>query len=241
MANCPNCGSEHIQIKRETNIDWDRTATGFVLFGVVGGAIGAVTGDDRNVNACLDCGTSWKAAELYGNLEFIQNLTNIKLDLVNRNDRLALNEIISKVASYQESIKDIKEQETRLIADINRNEDKNKVPTISKGTGCLAIGFFGAIFLFMAVSFGASAGSLGFVFICVILAGIARLLGKNTYTKDDEKTNDKIAKEYTEKRKEVSREYIEKTQITEKEFQKSILEFQKNYFLIEERDDECSN
>ncbi len=65
MANCPNCGSNHIQLQRETNVNWGRAAAGWALFGVVGGAVGAVTGEDRNVNACLDCGTTWKAADVY--------------------------------------------------------------------------------------------------------------------------------------------------------------------------------
>ena len=54
MANCPNCGSDHIQLKKETNVNWGRAAAGWALFGVVGGAVGSVTGEDRNVNACLD-------------------------------------------------------------------------------------------------------------------------------------------------------------------------------------------
>ena len=53
MANCPNCGSNDIQLKRETDVNWGGAAVGYALFGVVGGAVGAVTGDDRNVNACI--------------------------------------------------------------------------------------------------------------------------------------------------------------------------------------------
>jgi hypothetical protein len=40
MANCPNCGSNHIQLKKETNVSWGRAAAGWALFGVVGGALG---------------------------------------------------------------------------------------------------------------------------------------------------------------------------------------------------------
>jgi uncharacterized Zn finger protein len=74
MANCPNCGSDHIQIIRETNVSWGRAVAGWALFGVVGGAVGAVTGEDRNVIYCLNCGTSWKAADLYKTLQVIKDL-----------------------------------------------------------------------------------------------------------------------------------------------------------------------
>ena len=88
MANCPNCGSSHIQLKRETNVNWGRTVAGWALFGVVGGAVGAVTGEDRNANACLDCGTSWKATDLFKTLQTIKNLTGETLDLAKEEDRL---------------------------------------------------------------------------------------------------------------------------------------------------------
>lgn len=78
MANCPNCGSEHIQLKKDTNVNWGRAVAGWALFGIVGGAVGAVTGEDRNVNACLDCGTAWKAADLYKTCQLIKNLTGVK-------------------------------------------------------------------------------------------------------------------------------------------------------------------
>ncbi len=75
MANCPNCGSDHIQIIRETNVSWGRAVAGWALFGVVGGVVGAVTGEDRNAISCLNCGTSWKAADLYKTLQVIKQLT----------------------------------------------------------------------------------------------------------------------------------------------------------------------
>jgi hypothetical protein len=81
MANCPTCGSNHIQIKQDTNVSWGRAATGYMLFGVVGAAVGAITGDDRNVNACLDCGTSWKATTLYNMLQTVKTLTDKTIDL----------------------------------------------------------------------------------------------------------------------------------------------------------------
>lgn len=79
MANCPNCGSEHITLKRETNVSWGRAIAGWALFGVVGGAVGAVTGEDRNVNACLTCGASWKAANLFQVIQTIKKFTESSL------------------------------------------------------------------------------------------------------------------------------------------------------------------
>lgn len=100
MANCPNCGSNHIQLQRETNVNRGRAAAGWALFGVVGGAVGAVTGEDRNVNACLDCGTTWKAADVYKTLEIIKHLTQETLDLSLARDRLYLNDFMVEVSPY---------------------------------------------------------------------------------------------------------------------------------------------
>ena len=100
MANCPNCGSNHIQLQRETNVNRGRAAAGWALFGVVGGAVGAVTGEDRNVNACLDCGTTWKAADVYKTLEIIKHLTQETLDLSLARDRLYINDFMVEVSPY---------------------------------------------------------------------------------------------------------------------------------------------
>ena len=32
MANCPNCGSNHIQIKQETDVNWGRAIAGYAIF-----------------------------------------------------------------------------------------------------------------------------------------------------------------------------------------------------------------
>lgn len=102
MANCPNCGSPDITLKRETNVSWGRALVGYAVFGVVGGAVGAVTGEDRNVNACLDCGSTWKAETLYQILQMIKNTTNIKLDLSIEIDRTYLNQFVKEVSPYIE-------------------------------------------------------------------------------------------------------------------------------------------
>ncbi|MFM1842208.1 MAG: hypothetical protein RLZZ490_944 [Cyanobacteriota bacterium] len=105
MANCPRCGSESIQIKRDTDVDWGRALVGTVLFGVVGGAVGAVTGEDRNANVCLNCGATWKAAVLYEMLQFIKKETGKSLDLTNEDERGFLNEAMRLMNDYSAKIK----------------------------------------------------------------------------------------------------------------------------------------
>ncbi|WP_324281676.1 hypothetical protein VKI22_11500 [Cyanobacterium aponinum UTEX 3221] len=105
MANCPNCGSEHIQLTTETNVDWGRAALGWALFGVVGGAVGAVTGDDRKAIVCLDCGTSWKPVQLHKIVTTIEDLINVKIDLKKASHRVFVNNFIDKISPYIDSVK----------------------------------------------------------------------------------------------------------------------------------------
>ena len=134
MANCPNCGSEHIQLKKDTNVDWGRAVAGWALFGVVGGAVGAVTGEDRNANACLDCGTSWKAADLYKTLQVIKKLTGVKLNLAYEKDRDFINDFISEVTPYIEAVSEAEEKGKLII--------KNSVWKSTGVTGNKAISCF---------------------------------------------------------------------------------------------------
>jgi len=100
MANCPNCGSSDIQIKTDAqNINWGRAITGWALFGIVGGAVGAVTGKTKKItaNVCLNCGTVWDAATLYNLLRHIESITKVKLDLSLDRDRERMNFFISHI------------------------------------------------------------------------------------------------------------------------------------------------
>lgn len=119
MANCPNCGSSDITLKRDTNVSWGRAFVGYALFGVVGGAVGAVTGEDRNVNACLDCGSTWRAETLYQILQTIEKNTNVKLDLSMEKHRTYLNKFIQNISPYTEStakaISDAKKQFNQAV------------------------------------------------------------------------------------------------------------------------------
>ncbi|WP_234300653.1 hypothetical protein [Sphaerospermopsis aphanizomenoides] len=128
MANCPNCGSNHIQIKQETDVNWGRAIAGYALFGVVGAAVGAVTGEDRNVNACLDCGTSWKAQDLYNLLQVIEKYTGVKLNLARQRDRSFMNKFISEVVPYLEIIADTEKKVKNLLP---KQKKKRKVKLLS--------------------------------------------------------------------------------------------------------------
>ncbi|MEM8719639.1 MAG: hypothetical protein AAGE84_10060 [Cyanobacteria bacterium P01_G01_bin.39] len=85
------------------------------MFGVVGGVAGAVTGEDRNANACLDCGTSWRAADLYKTLQIIENITDTKLDLAYEEDRNFINDFINEINPYIEKISKAEKNERFVI------------------------------------------------------------------------------------------------------------------------------
>lgn len=139
MANCPNCGSEHIQLKKDTNVNWGRAVTGWALFGVVGGAVGAITGEDRTANTCLDCGTSWKAADLYKTRQVIKNLTGVTLNLAYEKDRHFINDFISQISPYIKAIPKAKKDAEQKVKKIE--EKYNEQAAAGCGLGCLtAIG-----------------------------------------------------------------------------------------------------
>jgi hypothetical protein len=139
MANCPNCGSKHIQIKKETDVNWGRAIAGYALFGVVGAAVGAVTGEDRNANACLDCGTSWKAQDLYKLLGLIQDCTGVKLNLAKQSHRSFMNNFVSEIGSYLEEIPEIEKRADQLIinAEAEVKRRGNTVVDDNWWIGCL--------------------------------------------------------------------------------------------------------
>ena len=121
MANCPNCGSTHIQLKKETNVSWGRAAAGWILFGAVGAAVGAITGEDRNANACLNCGTSWKAADLYNTLQKIEDLTGMVLDLSIKEHRVYLNDFMTNVVSCFEGIETADKEAEKLFKESKKD------------------------------------------------------------------------------------------------------------------------
>jgi hypothetical protein len=191
MANCPNCGSDHIQLKKETNVSWGRAVAGWALFGVVGGAVGAITGEDRNVNACLDCGTSWKATELYKTLQIIKNLTGETLNLALEQHRLFMNGFMSEVGPYLKAISNIEKQTEKLIA--NSQSKMNEEALGGCGFACLTsiVGWTAA-----AVAASSLGGALLFVLLIPPLLGFG--IGKLLYSakkKSIEKEIEKVKKE----------------------------------------------
>ena len=130
MANCPNCGSGHIQLKQETDVNWGNAIVGYALFGVVGAAVGAVTGEDRNVNACLDCGTSWKAEDLFKLLQIIKDCTGAELNLAIYHDRVYMNKFISEVGSYLKEIPEIEKKLINLLLIEKKKRRKKPFPDV---------------------------------------------------------------------------------------------------------------
>ena len=98
MAACPECGSSHIALSVESGVNWGRALGGWLLFGPIGGAVGSVTGERNHANQCLDCGTIWKAAELYQTLSLLKSQLGRPLDLASDDDRLMLRAFLADVS-----------------------------------------------------------------------------------------------------------------------------------------------
>jgi hypothetical protein len=194
MANCPNCGSDHIQIIRETNVSWGRAVAGWALFGVVGGAVGAVTGEDRNAISCLNCGTSWKAADLYKTLQVIKDLTNLKLDLSMDNHRDFMNDVIPEITTYSNSISKVDRDTHTLIGEH---------PGVGVG---MFIGYFIG-FILLIVIWSKAGGWWGFTFflfgwfLCGFIGGY---IGKFFYGDiREEKRRSKINRDSEQKKSKI--------------------------------------
>ena len=170
MANCPNCGSGHIQLKQETDVNWGNAIAGYALFGVVGAAVGAVTGEDRNVNACLDCGKSWKAEDLFKLLQIIKDCTGAKLNLARERDRLFMDNFLFEMGSYLEEIPNIERKANQLIADAEEEAKKKIVDEGAKfGCGFLTICLGSVITFFILSSLAQNWILTFFVFLILLL------------------------------------------------------------------------
>ena len=104
MACCPNCGSSSITLAKKSTVNWGRAIGGYFLFGIVGGAVGAVTGNDRDVNVCLDCGTTWKAQDLYQSLQLIEKSSGRKFDLSISKDREYLCDFLNHLDNFNKQL-----------------------------------------------------------------------------------------------------------------------------------------
>lgn len=163
MANCPNCGSEHVQLTRDTNVSWGHAVAAWDLV-FVGMADMLIMeenrkGEDHNVNSCMNCGTSWKAVTLYATLQIIKQLTTLKLDLSMDNHRAFMKEVIPEITIYSDSISKV-EKEIKI--------NINAVETRGAAVG-IVVGFF--ISLIMIIIY--SEKSQGFlVFVLTFIIGL---------------------------------------------------------------------
>ena len=145
MANCPNCGSSSITLAKKSNVNWGRAIGGYFLFGIVGGAVGAVTGNDRDVNACLDCGTTWRAQELYQSLQLVEKLSGRKFDLSKTIDREYLADFLNQLDNFNKQLEIQSKEFEKLIRKEKDNITENPMATqlsIAFSFICLVVGFF---------------------------------------------------------------------------------------------------
>jgi hypothetical protein len=218
MANCPNCGSNHIQLRKETDVNWGRAVVGWAVFGVVGGAVGAVTGENRDINACLDCGTSWKAADLHKLLQIIQKLTNLRIDLYEEVDRIFINDFISEFSSDLENISYIEKKGQKSIKEIQNKSNEN----VSNGCmlGC------GASILLL-VTFGITAGTGFFIgFLVLALPVVGMIIGGQIDTAGSKSVEQKIEK--------IKREMETKKLDAEENLKAKVVQFMSRHPLIDQ-------
>ncbi len=161
---CPRCGSGSVTLKNDTSVSWGRAVVGWALLGPIGGAVGAVTGDDRMANACLECGETWKAQDLYLVQTQVKELTGVQLNLSKATHRQCLEEYIHTIPPAYAKL------------EVARNHDPRKD---HKGDGdflrvllAAVVGFIAALFVIAPTQ----SGLLGiitfvvvFVFVCVTL------------------------------------------------------------------------
>jgi hypothetical protein len=166
MANCPYCGSNHVQLRHNTSINtnWGRSISNWALLGAVwsavgdvtdkdsgwgvsdwallgvaGGAVRGVTDKDRHTNACLDCGTIWDAEDIYKSLQVIESWTGERLDLSRKDDRLFLEDFLVEIGPKLEALAKVRLEAARQV---KRIEAWNHNPNAK--TGCV-LGSFGGM------------------------------------------------------------------------------------------------
>jgi hypothetical protein len=162
MAVCPKCGSSHIAIARDTDINWGRAIIGWAAFGVVGGAVAGVTGKDRNAVACLDCGASWQPAAVFSVAQLVKEVTGKDLDLSLESHRFYLERFFSELSPYIDSeISKAQDQSNKIIL-----EAKNNVGPRAKAGSLIGLALF---FFFFYVAF-LFPGIGGFVILAIGIA-----------------------------------------------------------------------
>jgi hypothetical protein len=93
MTYCPNCGSGNIYLKRQTTF----------VYGAVGNrnSFVAAGGTDENYqNACMNCGHTWDAKELFNTLKLASGIVEQEIDLRYPKHRLFIQELSQELSSY---------------------------------------------------------------------------------------------------------------------------------------------
>jgi hypothetical protein len=196
-AYCPNCGSSHLQIRKDTNVSWGRAAVGWALLGAVGGAVGAITGEDRNSVACLNCGTSWKAKDLYKIRETIKELTGKNLNLSQERDRHYLNSFISDIGPLLENVSKAKKEANSAIQKVEL--EKSKSTTEGCTNGCTVL------FMMIILSPGAFMAHWLFGLIWLLTALIVPWIGFSIGTSRDNANKEDMEKEIKKKKIEINK------------------------------------
>lgn len=70
---------------------------------MVGGAVAGVTGEDKNAVTCLDCGASWRPADVFNVIQAVKDATGATLDLSLEAHRLYLERFIPELSPYIDS------------------------------------------------------------------------------------------------------------------------------------------
>lgn len=209
-AYCPNCGSSHLQIRKDSNVSWGRAAVGWALFGAVGGAVGAITGEDRNSVACLNCGTSWKAKDLYKIRETIKELTGKSLNLSQESDRYYMNSFVGEIGPILESINKLNKQVDKEFEKVKSKENEAKV------YGC----YYGCVgYLLMTFAIFSGIGTISYLlgFTWFLAAFLFPIVGIWIGASMDRSNKKRAAQSIAQKEKEVKSQKAEaENQLREK-------------------------
>jgi hypothetical protein len=205
MANCPNCGSSDIQLKTDSrqNVNWGRAIAGWALFGVVGGAVGAVTGKGKSetitANVCLNCGTIWDAATLYKLLQHIKFLTGVELDLSQENDRDRMNIFIREIQPLVDKVQ-INRVSSGVTLNLSGTTKRNFfiVGAVLLGLGIFAINKLneyknGSIFLYCGAMGISGIGAIFLALSIPSFSGTGKTKANNYQVELDRKIGDFVA------------------------------------------------
>lgn len=118
----------------------------------------------------MDCGTSWKAADLYDVLQFIKKETGLTIDLSLDNHRAFLNDVMPEISNYSEKVATINNQ-TRIEI-----EGKKKGQA-GGGYGC----FIGLIIAGILSISNPSA----FIVLAIFIGSISSIIGAGLEKKDE--------------------------------------------------------